>query len=79
MTKYAIKLNSLGDIVKFKKICSKYDIAGYIKQKNFQTNLKHSTLPLLLSIPLDEAELCVESSRIQNAEKLETLIAGWKR
>ncbi len=59
MLNYNIKILSLGDLFKFKKLVNSYSLKGYLTQKNLKLKL-NSILGLLFSIPLDSATLHVE-------------------
>lgn len=70
MLNYKVQIHSLPDYFKLKKTISKFSLDGYIRQNNFKVKLR-SILGLLISLPLDEADISIEKYNPHDVEQID--------
>ena len=62
MLNYAVKLDSIKDLVELKKLADRFDINGMINQNGFHGDMR-SVFRNIIYLPLDEATLEIDDYR----------------
>ena len=62
MLNYAVKLDSVKDLVELKKLADRFDINGKINQNEFHGDMR-SILRNIFYLPLDEATIEIDDYR----------------
>lgn len=70
MLNYSIQLHSFSDLLRLRRIASKYSLDGYVKQNSFEEKLR-SVARLSLGLPLENANIFLNKYAPEDVERIE--------
>lgn len=70
MLNYSIQLHSFSDLLRLRRIASKYSLDGYVKQNLFEEKLR-SVARLSLGLPLENANIFLNKYAPEDVERIE--------